>query len=89
METIKQLAYGDRVRLRCSATGRYLGTFNDIKLGLFISAMDNSYNIDEVKETGNDPHPTLPVPSDDALDAAHAALRYIGVNSSGLVRRGW
>lgn len=61
--------FGDRVRVRCGATGRYLLG----GLALAVCAQDNDLLIDHVDPDG-DPHPTLPVPSDDALAGAFAAL---------------
>ena len=66
--------FGDRVRVKCGATGRYLGTYLGAELALAISAMDNDFLIDSVAD--GDPHPTLPVPSDDALRAAAEAIHY-------------
>lgn len=65
--------FGDRVRVRCTATGRYLRD----GLALFVSAMSNELCIDRVAE--GEPHPTLPVPSDDAIAGAFEALTYARV----------
>lgn len=64
--------FGDRVRVRCGATGRYLTD----GLALVVSAQDNDLFIDRVKPDGDPPHPTLPAPTDGELSAAGAALRY-------------
>lgn len=63
--------YGERVRAQCSATGRYLRD----GLVLVVSARDNDLFVDNIHPDGDPPHPTLPVPSDDALAGAAAALR--------------
>jgi hypothetical protein len=68
--------FGDRVRVRCGATGRALGMDD---LALFVSAMDNSLNLDQINPDGEPPHPSLPVPTDSALEAACGALRYANV----------
>lgn len=79
-ERAKQpLRYGDRVRVACGATGRYLGTFKGHELALFVSAMDNSVCIDEVRRDGDPPHPDLLAPSGSELQAACDGLRY-GLN---------
>lgn len=63
--------FGDRVRVKCTATGRYLQD----GLALVVSAQDNDLFVDEVDPDGPPPHPSLPVPSDDALHGACAGLR--------------
>lgn len=66
-------SYGDRVRVKCGATGRYL----DYGLALVVSAQDNDLFIDGVKEQQDPPpHPTLPVPNDDELRGAIVGLRH-------------
>jgi hypothetical protein len=69
------MKHGDPVRVRCSATGRYIGNFEGFDLGLFVSAMDNSFTIDLVDPDGT-PHEGLPLPSDDALEAVATGLAY-------------
>lgn len=68
--------WGDRVRVRCGATGRYLGD----GLALVVSAQDNDLLIDVVVHPAaphyEPPHPTLPVPTDRELSAAACGLRY-------------
>ena len=64
--------FGDRVRVRSGATGRYLRD----GLALVVSAQDNDLFIDHVDAHGDPPHPRLPVPSDVELAAAAATLRY-------------
>jgi hypothetical protein len=61
--------HGDRVRVQCGATGRYLGK----GLALVVS-MGNDLFVDRVDLDGAPPHPTLPVPSCDALAGAAAVL---------------
>jgi hypothetical protein len=63
--------FGDRVHVKVGATGRYLGH----GLALVVSAMDNHLLVAEVAD-GAPPHPTLPVPSDDALAGAAEGLRF-------------
>lgn len=71
------LMFGDRVRMQCTATGRYLGTHDGKALALGVSAQDNDLFIDEVNlTTGDSPSATLPVPSDGQLIAAAAGVRY-------------
>jgi hypothetical protein len=77
-------AFGDRVRTRCTATGRCIGWYDGEHWALYVSAMDNSLNLDRVAD--GEPHPDLPVPSDEALAAAAAGLS-TGLRRSG-VRRG-
>lgn len=64
-------AFGDRVRVRCGATGRYLGR----GLALVVSAQEGDLFVDRVNPDGDPPHPTLPVPSNDAMAGASAVLR--------------
>lgn len=64
--------FGQRVRVQCGATGRYVQD----DLALVISAQDNELLMDRVDGTG-EPHPTLRVPSDDALHGAAEALSYV------------
>lgn len=64
--------YGDRVRVKCTATGRYLRD----GLALVVSASSNDLFVDTLHKV-QDPHPTLPVPSDDALEGASAAMSYV------------
>lgn len=61
--------FGDRVRVQCSATGRYVSD----GWALVVSAQDNELFLD--RAVAGEPHPTLPAPSDDALDAAAAGYR--------------
>lgn len=63
-------SFGDRVRVKCGATGRYVA----YGLALAVSAQDNDLFLDEAVDAP--PHPTLPVPSDDALAGAAEALRH-------------
>jgi hypothetical protein len=64
--------FGDRVRVRCGATGRYL----DYGLALVVSMQDNDLFIDKIREdAGIPPHPTLPVPTDEAMSGAIVGLR--------------
>lgn len=63
---------GDRVKTKCTATGRYIG----YGLALFVSAMCNDLCIDRVA-LDDEPHPDLPVPSDDAAYAAAEAVRHM------------
>ena len=73
-----ELKYGDRVRLKHGATGRYVGH----GFALSVSAQDNDLFLDPVVPVFDaagalrEPHPTLPVPSDDAVAGAAAACRY-------------
>jgi len=64
--------FGDRVRVHCGATGRYLGD----GLALYVSAQDNDLVIDRVATNPDAPapHSTLPAPTDRELSAALAAL---------------
>ena len=62
--------FGDRVRTRCTATGRYVVD----GWALVVSASSNDLFLDRVDPGGQPPHPKLPAPSDDALSGAHAAL---------------
>lgn len=64
--------HGERVRVRCSATGRAIG-WND--LALVVSASDNDLFLDVI-DTTRQAHPTLPVPSDRELMAAEVAFTY-------------
>lgn len=74
-------SYGERVRVSCGATGRYL----DYGLALVVSAQDNDLMLDRVADPANPdvqpPHPTLPVPTDDEMRAASAALNYARVTA--------
>jgi hypothetical protein len=63
--------FGDCVRVTCGATGRYLQD----GLALYVSAQDNDLCVDEV-DLGVPPHPSLPVPNDDALSGASVGLSY-------------
>ena len=66
--------YGERVRVLSShgPTGRYLGYFKGKHLAGWVSAQDNDLCIGEVVE--GEPHPSLPVPSDDAVAGMASAL---------------
>lgn len=80
----KSLRWGDRVRLDCSATGRYLGEFDGRHLALWVSAQDNSLNVGVIDPAPTEtPHPTLPVPTDRELEAAVNGLRARGATSNG------
>jgi hypothetical protein len=70
--------YGQRVRVKCTATGRYVVN----GWALVVSAMDNSLFLD--RPTDAEPWANSPVPSDDALAGAHAVL----TSSAKLVREG-
>lgn len=63
--------YGDRVRVACGATGRYLTR----GWALVVSVQDNDLFMDRVNSGGEAPHATLPVPTDRELSAAMAAMR--------------
>jgi len=63
--------FGQRVRVACGATGRYVQD----DLALVISCQDGELLLDQVDGT-KEPHPMLPVPSDDALAGAAEALSY-------------
>lgn len=67
------ILYGDRVRAACTATGRYVGWYVETNWVLVISAMDNEPFLDEV-DMGDAPSTTCPVPTDDMLEGAAAAL---------------
>lgn len=63
---IKELKIGDVCRAECTAIGRYLG---EGKV-LYVSAMDNGLNEDDIKipiDTSN--KYDLPLPSDESLKA--------------------
>lgn len=62
--------FGDRVRTHPGSTGRYIGW----GLVLCVSAQDNDLFITDLAD--GEPHPSLPVPSDDAMAGAHEALTY-------------
>ncbi len=68
--------FGDRVRVRCGATGRYLHD----GVALYVSAQDNDLVVTEVADPDapgyQPPHPTLPAPTDRELSAAAAGMRY-------------
>ena len=66
--------FGQVVRTRCTATGRYIGRYGGKNLALFVSAMDNELCVDDVDPDG-EPHPGLPTPTDRELQAASAGLR--------------
>lgn len=69
------LKWGERVVCSCTATGLYLGEFDGHHLALFVSAMDNSINIDTVQpEPTSMPSPDLPVPTARELEAATTGL---------------
>jgi hypothetical protein len=68
---VNELKFGDRVRVKCGATGRYLGRYG---LALVVSTQDHDLFVDYVDPDGEPPHPTLPVPSSDALSGASAVL---------------
>lgn len=71
--------YGDRVRVKCSATGRYIGD----RLALVVSAMSNELFVDEIAgPDGAPPNPTLPVPSDEAVMAAEAMQNYLRIRGA-------
>jgi hypothetical protein len=63
---------GQPVRLRCSATGRYVGA----GLGLYVSAQDNDLCLDQVDRDGA-PAKGLPLPTDDAVAGAAAMLIHL------------
>lgn len=65
-------AFGDRVRTRGGVTGRFIGE----GLALYVSAQDNDLFVTEVLTDGAPPNMLLPVPGDEAIRAAAAALRY-------------
>jgi len=68
--------YGDRVRVKCGATGRYLGAYTGhTDLALFVSAQDNGLCIDAV-DFDQTPADGLPVPSDHALAGCAEGIRY-------------
>lgn len=69
------LRFGQDVRTRCTATGRYIGWYGGQHLALFISAQDNDLCVDTVDRSGQ-PHPSLPVPTDRELCAAAVGIRY-------------
>lgn len=72
-----RLEYGQRVRVACGATGRYLSD----GLALVVSSMCNDLFVDRVNPDDTYlPHPTLPVPSDDALAGAAEALSYASLH---------
>lgn len=64
--------YGDPARAKCSAPGRSLGG----RLVLYVSAQDNDLYVDEWDPNGEPVVLNLPMPSNDALRAANAGLRY-------------
>lgn len=71
--TIKPV-YGDRVRVQTTATGRYLC------YGLaLVSRADGTLFIDKVNHEWVEVHPTFPVPNDDALAGARAAIAYLKI----------
>jgi hypothetical protein len=74
---------GDRVRVRCGATGRYLTN----GLALYVSVQDNELGIDEINSDGVAPHPTLSVPTDDELRGALAGLITMNVRRESSSRR--
>lgn len=74
--------FGDRVRVRTGATGRYLQD----GLAMVISMQDNEPLIDEVAD--GFPHPSLPVPTDGELLAACEGLRYARHIRSAVVAKG-
>lgn len=69
---VSGVRYGDRVRLRCSATGLYLAN----GVGLYVSAMCNDLGIDRVAP-GVEPWADSPVPSPDALAGASTAYSHL------------
>jgi len=69
---VSEPRFGDRVRTRSGATGRYMQD----GLAVYVSAMDNGLEIAEYDPDGEPPHPTLPVADDEAVRAAAAAWRY-------------
>ena len=74
-EDFKDTKYGDRVKVRCGATGRYIGWFFDRPWALWVSATDNSLVTDSsVSLDEPNASPNLPVPSDPELSAAYSAL---------------
>jgi len=70
--------FGDPVRLRCGATGRYLG--RGTGLGLFVCAQDNDLGIDEIVLDG-EPWDESPLPSLEACTAANVGLYHRGVQA--------
>jgi hypothetical protein len=73
--------YGDRVRVKCGATGRYVG----YGLALVVSAQDNDLFLDEATSIAG--HPTLPAPSNEALAGAYEALTYAKLRWAHKVQR--
>ena len=68
---MKNLAFGDLCRARCSAPARYLGE----GLCLFVSAQDNDLCVDHVSDK---PYVgELPLPTDRELCAAAEMRRFI------------
>jgi len=73
MPDVKTLKFGQRVRsVGGNVTGRYLGYYGGKHLVGWVSSMSNGLCVDEVSP--GIPHPTLPVPSDDALSGMCAGL---------------
>ena len=68
-------SFGQPVRTRCTATGRYIGSYGGEDLALYVSAMDNDLCIDLVNTDGQ-PRPGLPLPTDRELLAAGAGIGY-------------
>lgn len=67
------LEWGDRARVACGATGRYVGSHHGVDWVLWVSAQDNDLMLTPLDPAG-EPQPSLPVPSDDACAGAAAAL---------------
>lgn len=63
--------FGNRVRVKCGATGRYVG----LGCALVVSVGNNDLFLDAVNPAGEPPHPSLPVPTDQEIAGAAAALR--------------
>lgn len=62
-----------RVRAKCGATGVDIGD----GLCLIVSAQDNSIFVDDIdKNPTMEPHPTLPIPTQQEYDGARSAVTY-------------
>lgn len=59
-------------RLKCGATGEDIGG----GLGLFISAQDNDYGVDEINPDG-EPQLDLPAPHPEVVSACKAVVRHL------------
>jgi hypothetical protein len=74
--------YGDPVRVGSGVTGRYI----DYGLALVVVSTATDLSIDYADTSRGEPDPTLPVPSDDALAGASAALLH--ARTKGIPTRG-